>query len=151
MSSYTVTSTIQTELSLTDPDLEAFRWVEANTPTDSNFLILTGQHHLRDAVSEWFPVLAERHSQATVFGYEWVNDGQFGNRIDAYKNLQACAYEDTTCLDEWNQNSSRSSSYVYIWNQADPTRFPLTIYMQQDTNYKLVFQNEQSKIFEKIR
>jgi hypothetical protein len=151
MSAYSTSLKIKQELSLQPTDLEAFAWVRENTPQESDFLLVTGQLPLRDAWSEWFPVLTERHSQATVFGYEWVNDGQFGNRVEAYKNLQACAYEDTTCLDEWNQNSSGASSYIYLWSQAGATRFPLTIYMQQDPNYNLVFQNEQTVVFQKVR
>ena len=151
MSAYSTSLKIKQELSLQPADLNAFTWINENTPQDSEFLLVTGQLPLRDAWSEWFPVLTERHSQATVFGYEWVNDGQFGQRVDAYKNLQACAFEDTTCLAEWNQGSSGSSSYVYLWNQADATRFPLTIHMQQDPNYNLVFQNEQTMVFQKVR
>ena len=112
---------------------------------------MTGQLPLRDAWSEWFPVLAERHSQATVFGYEWVNDGQFGKRVEAYKNLQACAYEEIACLDEWDQGASGTSSYIYLWNRAGATRFPLTAHMQQDLDYNLVFQNEQTMVFRKVR
>jgi hypothetical protein len=151
MSAYSTSLKIKQELSLQPTDLEAFAWVRENTPQDSNFLLVTGQLPLRDAWSEWFPVLAERHSQATVFGYEWVNDGQFGNRVEAYKNLQACAYEDTTCLDEWNQSAGGASSYVYLWNQAGATRFPLTIHMKHNPDYNLVFQNEQTMVFQKVR
>jgi hypothetical protein len=151
MSAYSTSLKIKQELSLQPADLDAFAWVRENTPQDSEFLLVTGQLPLRDAWSEWFPVLTERHSQATVFGYEWVNDGQFGKRVEAYKNLQACAYEDTTCLDEWNRGSGRTSSYVYLWNQAGPTRFPLTIHMQQDPSYSLVFQNEQTMVFQKVK
>jgi len=43
-----------------------------------------------------FLMLTERHCQATVFGYEWVNDGQLGKRMESHKNLQACSYEDIT-------------------------------------------------------
>jgi hypothetical protein len=151
MSAYSTSLKIKQELSLQPADLDAFAWVSENTPQTSDFLLVTGQLPLRDAWSEWFPVLTERHSQATVFGYEWVNDGQFGNRVNAYKNLQACAYENTTCLDKWNQNSSGTFSYVYLWNQAGATRFPLTIHLQQDPDYNLVFQNEQTMVFQKVR
>lgn len=151
MSAYSTSLKIKQDLSLEPTDLETFAWVRRNTPQNSDFLLVTGQLPLRDAWSEWFPVLTERHSQATVFGYEWVNDGQFGQRVEAYKSLQACAYKDTTCLDEWNQNASETSSYVYLWNQAGPTRFPLTAHMQQNPNYSLVFQNEQTMVFQKVR
>jgi len=151
MSAYSTSLKIKDELSLQPADLEAFAWVKANTPEDSKFLLVTGQLPLRDAWSEWFPVLAERHSQATVFGYEWVNDGKFGSRVEAYKNLQTCSRENIACLDTWNQGSSEEFSYVYLFNQAGPTRLPLTIHLQQDPNYNLMFQNEQTMVFEKIR
>jgi len=151
MSAYSISLKIKDEFTLQSADIDAFAWVKANTPEDSQFLLVTGQLPLRDAWSEWFPVLAERHSQATVFGYEWVNDGKFGNRVETYNNLQQCSYKNIACLDSWNQGSSKEFSYVYLWNKAGPTRLPLTVHLQQDTNYKLVFQNEQSMIFETVR
>ena len=151
MSAYNLAATIQSNFTLTQPDQDAFQWVKVNTPPGSEFLILTGQHHLRDAVSEWFPVLAERRSQATVFGYEWVPDGRFGERIEAYQTLQACLYKDSTCLNEWNRQTGANFSYVYLWNPADPKRYPLGIYLEQDNGYELVFQNESSMIFHKTK
>jgi hypothetical protein len=151
MAAYSTNLKIKDELSLQPADTDAFAWVKKNTPEDSEFLLVTGQLPLRDAWSEWFPILTERHSQATVFGYEWVNDGKFGERVEAYKNLQACAYEGTACLDKWDQGSSEAFSYVYLWNRTDPMRYPLTVHIQQNPNYRLVFENEQSVIFQKIR
>jgi hypothetical protein len=151
MSAYSTSLKIKDELSLGTADLEAFAWVKANTPEEGQFLLVTGQLPLRDAWSEWFPVLTERHSQATVFGYEWVNDGQFEKRVEAYKTLQACSRENIACLHTWTEGSSEEFSYVYLFNRAGPTRLPLTVLLQQDTNYKLVFQNEQSMIFEAVR
>jgi len=151
MSSYAIASTIQHNLTLTGTDLEAFSWVEANTPPDSQFLLLTGQHHLRDAVSEWFPVMAERRSQATVFGYEWVPDGRFRQRIEAYQSLQTCLHENISCLDDWNQDTSAPFSYIYLWSRTDVMRYPLSIYLQSEIEYELVFQNEQTMIFRKLK
>jgi len=149
MSSYSTGQKIKDEFSLQPADLEAFVWVHKNTPENSQFILLTGQHHLRDAWSEWFPVLAERRSQATMFGYEWVNNDQFGARVDAYQNLQACAYQDTTCLDYWSQETGTQFSYAYIWNRTDPIRFPLSVHLLQNAEYELVFQNEQTMIYRK--
>ena len=151
MSSYAVVSTIQYDFTLTDTDLDAFRWVNANTTPDSKFLVLTGQHHLRDAVSEWFPVLAERRSQATVFGYEWVPDSRFRQRIEEYQNLQACLYENGSCLEDWSRQVNSDFSYAYLWNRSDPENFPLGIYLQENPDYELVFQNEQTMIFQKLK
>lgn len=151
MSSYSLSSIIQQDFTLAEKDLEAFRWVEANTPPDSQFLVLTGQHHLRDATSEWFPVIAERRSQATVYGYEWVPDGRFRQRIEEFQSLQACLYKNASCLDDWSEKVTAGFSYVYIRNRINPDHFPLSIYLQGNPEYGLVFQNEQTMIFQKLR
>jgi hypothetical protein len=151
ISAYSTSLMIQNELSLGRADQEAFNWAKANTPEDSRFLLVTGQLPLRDAWSEWFPALAERRSLATVFGYEWVNDGKFGQRVEAYKRLQACAYEDAACLDGWNQGSGEAFSYVYLYHRDGPLQFPLAVHLQQNIDYNLVFQNNRTLIFEKIR
>jgi hypothetical protein len=151
LSAYSTSMRTKDEFSLGPEDLEAFAWVKENTPEDSQFLLVTGQLPLRDAWSEWFPVLTERHSQATVFGYEWVNDGKFGNRVEAYKDLQACSHEDLNCLDEWDQGSNNPYSHVYIYNSTDPIRFPLTIHLQRDDRYELLFKNDQTMVFQKAR
>jgi hypothetical protein len=151
MSAYTTGQNIKDDISLQPTDLESFAWVHENTPVDSQFLLVTDQHPFRDAWSEWFPVLAERRSQATVFGYEWVNDGQFRKRVEAYNDLQACSYQKTSCLSDWEQGSQVAFSYVYLWNRVDPTRYPMTIHLQQDINYSLVFQNEQTIIFQRVK
>ena len=151
MSAYSTGQRIKDEFSLSPTDLETFTWVRENTPADSQFVLVTGQLPLRDAWSEWFPVLTERRSQASVFGYEWVNDGQFGARVDAYQRLQACAYQDVSCLKNWGQGSEMSYSYVYVWNQNSPLRFPLSVYMQQTAEYELVYQNLETLIFRVVR
>jgi len=125
--------------------------VRENTSEDCQFLLVTGQLPLRDAWSEWFPVLTERHSQATLFGYEWVNDGQFGTRVDDYKTLQACAYQDTACLEGWNQVSNTPFTYVFLWNRTDAMRYPLSVHMQQNPDYEPVFENEQTLVFRKVK
>jgi hypothetical protein len=80
-----------------------------------------------------------------------VNDGKFGNRVEAYKDLQACSHAELDCLDKWDQGLNSPYSHVYIYNSTDPMRFPLTIHLKQDDNYELVFQNDQTMVFEKAR
>jgi hypothetical protein len=151
MSAYSTSLKIRDEFSLQQSDLETFSWVRKNTPADAEFLLVTGQLPLRDAWSEWFPVLSERHSQATVFGFEWVNDGQFGDRVEMYKNLQSCVYEDVFCLDNWHMGLVGDYSYVYLWNQNGAIRYPLTIHLMGDPEYDLVYRNDQTMIFQKQR
>lgn len=151
MSAYTTTQKIKNEFTLQSSDLAAFSWVRENTDQDSQFVLVTTQLPFRDAWSEWFPVIAERRSQATVFGYEWVNDGQFARRVDAYQELQACAHQDGACLEDWSRDFNSDFSYVLIVNKNDPTRYPLTIYLSQNPAYEQVFDNEQTIIFHRDR
>ena len=151
MSAYVTGQKVKDNFSLQPTDMEAFAWVKENTLKDSDFLLLTDQLPLRDAWSEWFPVLAERRSQATVFGYEWVPDGRFRQRIEEYQSLQACLYKNISCLHNWSEQVNADFSYVYLWNQSNPERFPLGIYLQENPEFGLVFQNEQTMIFQKLR
>ena len=147
MSAYTTGQKIRNDFSLQPIDLEALAWVKENTPTDSEFLLVTGQLPLRDAWSEWFPVFTDRHSQSTVFGYEWVNDDQFGKRVESYKSLQACYFKNTDCLDNMNLISDSPYSYLYLWNKDNPENMALYAYLKHDLMFELVFQNERNAIF----
>ena len=147
MSAYVTGQKIKNEFSLQPIDKEAFIWVSENTPKEAEFLLVTGQLPLRDAWSEWFPVLTGRHSQGTIFGYEWVNDGQFGKRVESYEALQACSYEDATCLDNWNSITDVPYSYVYLWNKTDPETMALYAYLEHDAAFELIYQNERNAIF----
>ena len=148
MSAYSTSQTIQNKLSLQPADLEAFAWVRENTMKDSQFLLITDQMPLRDAWSEWFPVLAERHSQATVFGYEWVNDGKFGERVASYNNLQACMHQDINCLNQWNLSSNNTPhTYVALWNINGPMETPMYVYLNFDLTYELVFKNSNTSVY----
>jgi hypothetical protein len=151
MSAYSTGQKIKNEYSLQPMDLQTFSWVKENTPENGDFLLVTGQLPLRDAWSEWFPVLSERRSQASVFGYEWVNDGQFGGRVEAYGQLQSCAYEDSTCIENWQQGNNNTPSFIFLWNRASPNRLPLALHLQQDDRYSLVYENEQTLIFQQLR
>ena len=149
LSAYIATQKIKNEISLQPMDLEAFAWVRENTPIESEFLLITNQQPLRDAWSEWFPVLTDRRSQATVFGYEWVNDGNFKNRIAAYRFLQTCSYKDLSCLENWSNEHFLPFEYIYLWDIASSARYPLSAQLKFNSNIKLVFENEKTMIFRK--
>jgi hypothetical protein len=135
------------DFTLNSSDREAFAWVQENTPEDSRFLLVTGQLPLRDAWSEWFPVLAERGSLGTIFGYEWVYDGQFGDRAVAYEQLQECAQKDSTCIAEWLQDYDKHATYIYLSARGGPEQTPLSLDLLQAADYEMVFQNQSTMIF----
>lgn len=147
LSAYNTGMKIKNSLSLQPADLEAMNWVRENVLPGSQFVILTGNLPLRDAISEWFPVLTAQHSQATLFGYEWVNDGKFGQRVAAYKDLQACRNQNISCLEQWMKKNG-DIQYIYVWYQ--PNMPPPTIAValaHQPTTYQLVYQNAQVSIY----
>jgi hypothetical protein len=92
---------------------EAMLWVARHTPTTSRFLVVTKYGFWEDRISEWFPVLAERLSLATVQGYEWIPNA-FYQRWKRFDALQDCATQDVSCLERWGTQSDVSFTHVYI-------------------------------------
>ncbi len=142
-------SNINRQLTLTSGDLQAFAWVRANTPPESRFILITQRLPLNDSTSEWFPVIAERHSLATIFGYEWVNDGLFEKRVEQYQKLQTCMMQDTTCLNQWAHTYNQEFSYIYLQKPQGETSAqpPLYTSLINSTEFEIIFNSENAGIF----
>lgn len=151
MSAYYIAWKIKQDFTLTNVDLQAFNWIKSNTPANSRFALITGGLPLRDSSSEWFPALTGRQSVATVFGYEWVNDGLFGRRTEEFRNLQSCANQNIDCLDAWTQESGQRFSYVYLHALGESTvaDLPLAVYLNDSVNYEVIYKSEEIEIFSK--
>jgi hypothetical protein len=145
-------SKILSETTLKPAELDAFDWVRENTPAGSRFVIISAGNALRDPTSEWFPSITLRKSQATIFGYEWVNDGRFAQRKQQYTLLQDCAFQSVTCLEQWRQNNAPGFNYVYVRKtQSDViTLTPLEIFLRQSAQYRIVYETMQVNIFERL-
>ena len=77
-----------------------FSWIEAQTPADGQFLILTGDPYVMvTPVQEWFPALTQRRSVTTLQGLEWSLGGQFFQRSRQLRELQKC--ETVDCVSDW--------------------------------------------------
>src|SRR5258706_5566412 len=99
--------------SLTMPDRDAMGWVRENIPTESRFVLLTGNPAPElDAFQEWFPTLAERQSITTFQGTEWTLGPHFFPRFRELKNLQACM--SANCLQVWITNNNVPFDYILI-------------------------------------
>lgn len=146
-----ITTKIREQITLTEDDRSAFAWVEANTPSDAKFLLVTQRLPLNDAISEWFPALTGRISLATVFGYEWVNGGLFTQRIAVYEDLQACANQGLTCLEAWGKENDSSWSYIYLClpTQAGGQHPSLAEQLEASSEYQLLYETETVEIFSK--
>lgn len=97
---------------LSREEREAMAWIARATPRESRFLVITSDLWARDSSSEWFPVLAQRRSVATVQGNEWF--AGFPQAVERYEKAQACAIEGTDCLRRWSQATGIDFDYVYV-------------------------------------
>lgn len=136
--------------SLTRSDLEAYEWIQTNTPKGSTFAIMTGELPLRDPFSEWLPALTERTTVTPTFGYEWVADPPFIFRMETYQSLQECLYQNTTCLQHWSASNQTSFDYLIIRSYKDGVFFlsPLQIYLSQSKDFSDVYESSGISIYQ---
>lgn len=143
-------SDINRNLTLTSDDLHALAWVKENTPPESQFILITGGLPLNDTTTEWFPVIAERISLATLFGYEWVDDGNFNARVQEYEKLQACASREISCLNEWTQGKDFSHLFIRRNPKSSNTPSILVEQLKSSPQYQVIYEAGEITIFEKI-
>ena len=154
------------DVPLTTQDRVAMTWVGQSTPSNSRFLVITGNRvWVVDRAAEWFPALTGRMSVATVQGSEWLPTGQFSQDVTQYNDLQACADQSTACIDNWEKETRKSFDYVYVTKRApiggsasassDSTianserHFAIEFALKSDPNYALVFENSATAIFKR--
>lgn len=148
--------------SLTPEVRQALESIDQDVPPDARFLVVTGDEHWAlDALSEWFPALADRPSLATVQGTEWLSGGEFRKRIEAYEELQRCADGEVECLAAWADEYDVRFDHVFV---------PLRVYsaygldddedgccallrssLDRSADYKLVFDLPGGRAYRLIR
>ena len=144
-------------LTALEPDeRDAMAWIAANTPADAEFAVVTDQAWPVDRSAEWFPLLANRRSVATVQGNEWIR-GQFGRSLDLYSDLQLCADKSSTCIDEWRAEYGMHFDYIYIPKTAElqpgVVRHPdeccaaLRMSLRADSRFDVVYDGEGATVF----
>jgi Dolichyl-phosphate-mannose-protein mannosyltransferase len=150
-STLVVSNWIADEITLQPAERVAMEWVKQNTPADSVFLVLTGQMPLRDPVSEWFPVLADRVSAATVFGREWIAEPPFSSHLVSYDMLQACRYQNTDCIQKWSKDHNVSYSHILILSSSNGELRvpPLQIYLDDNNDFTLIYRTPEISIYGK--
>jgi len=102
---------------LSAADRAAFEWAAQNTPAGSRFVVMTGDASVFcDSTQEWFPVLADRVSIATVQGHEWLDGEAFSSRLRNAIALQGChsANSPLSCLEDRSRALAPSYDYVYV-------------------------------------
>ena len=124
--SASVPSDLNMLTSLDTRDRAAMQWVATSTPRESRVLVITGADWAGDRIAEWFPVLAERKSVATVQGSEWLPGDEFDRRTDAYIMLNQCITRDVECVEKWATTQGKTFTHLYVPKTLGPRGLPGT-------------------------
>ncbi|MFL5475764.1 MAG: hypothetical protein ACJ8A6_08755 [Gemmatimonadales bacterium] len=134
--------------SLSHQELAAMGWVARETPSDARFLIVAGTPWEIDRNSEWFPVLAQRKSVATVQGFEYRPLGEFARKKRQYVDLQGCAGWVSQCLQDWSRATGQSYSHVYIPKSPERNCCRLLRYsLERDPGYRMIYDGPGAVLF----
>jgi len=129
-------------------DIQAIAWVKQNVPTNSRFLILTGEMPMTDTLSEWFPALTGRVSLATVQGYEWMAAGRLFTKLAQYDDLQACLNHEVSCVRDWSEKTAQEFDYIIIRpNATSKTVYMLKTALDRSSDFQAVFDQPGISIF----
>lgn len=138
-----VSDQVYSKVSLTLSERAAMKWITANVPSQSRFVIITGSNlAFSDALSEWFPTLTQSVSLATVQGCEWTANKSFTTRLSEYDNLQRCMDQNHACVEQWSLETRSPFEYVLISHDA-----PLAFSLSETAGYQLVHKESNVRIF----
>lgn len=134
--------------SLSREERSAMHWAARAMPPSSRVLIISGLPWEVDRSSEWFPVLAQRVSIATVQGSEWLVRGEFVHRQHVFNDAQGCANWFAECLDGWAKRSRMPFTHVYIPKRADDQCCRVLLEsLRRDPSYALIYEGDGAVIF----
>jgi hypothetical protein len=127
----------------------AMGWVRQNVAPGSRFIVLTGQADpFADPTAEWFPALAERASQNTIQGREWLLGPGFSPFLTSIDSLQACLSDEPSCVEEWADVHHLGFEFLYLEkSKAGPNL--LSQRLRADPEFRLAYENEAAVIFER--
>jgi len=130
--------------SLTVRDREAMAWIQKNTPTQSNFLPITGVPSPEiDPFVEWFPALTERRSQTTIQGFEWLLGADFYKRYGEIADAQRC--QTAACFSEWSARTGLDYQYIVIQKWGVDKK--LIASLDKASEYKSVYSTNEVAIY----
>jgi hypothetical protein len=141
---------------LTAEQREGMTWVADEGPEDARYLVVSGRPWPIDATAEWFPVLANARSIATVQGTEWLEPGAFYRAAEASDDLRQCARRPSECLDVWSEDWGVSFTHVFLPNGSvagplgdEDCCVALRAALHEDARYRVVHDGIGATIFER--
>jgi hypothetical protein len=107
---------------------------------------------MRDPVQEWFPALAERRSQTTLQGWEWLDESKFNRAMAGYQGLINCYQQDETCLSTQTGKLGISFDHIYISKLArlkidEYSTQGLVAALDKTPKYHKIFENDSVVIY----
>lgn len=138
-------------VSLSEGQRTAMHWIDERTPPDAAFLVVPRTPWQVDKESEWFPVLANRQSVATVQGTEWLPGSGFDLAVADYADAWDCGYHTTRCLGLWSEVTGKSFDYVYL-TRSDRFQCCGTLLesLEADDDYLKVYEGPGGTIFKVV-
>src|SRR5262249_909755 len=129
----------------------AMRWIASTSAPDSRYLIIPTSAWETARTLEWFPVLANRVSVATVQGSEWLPAGAFQRYVNAYYEGGQCGCEDADALERWSVDSGQAFTDVYIAKYGrGECCAPLLDSLATDARYRLTYDGPGATVYRRI-
>lgn len=140
--------------SLTLGERSTMQWIARSTPPDSRFLVVTGEFWAMDRTAEWFPVLANRVSVATVQGTEWLTRTGFTYALERHEALQKCATVHIECVEQWAQTYDADFTHLYVNKRprrpnpaAAPCCQAVLLTLRDSPRYQLIFDSPEAAVY----
>ena len=157
LKNFALGSDLQHLAALSAEERAAMAAAAARTAPSSRFLVIPETQWIAwevDKTSEWFPVLTERVSVATVQGSEWLPDREFIRRRNLWKELRACAAGIVTCIEDWSRHARMAYTHIYIPQPTLPGKDAYKLCcnllidsLKSDPRYTLIFDGPGALIF----
>lgn len=140
---------------LTRDEEQDLVWIRTNTSIDSEFVVLSSSKIWQyDHVAEWFPTITGRKSVNTVQGSEWLNRGNYTQKLSEYNQLKRCYYEYEGCVTKWLDDTNLKADYLIVVKSPCSDAHPfcsnsMMLNLKNDKDYQIVYDSASATVFKK--
>jgi len=150
---------VVSKLYLSKEHRSALEWISLNIPSESRFLVVTGEIPVLSPVQEWFQVFSSSFSVNTPQGLEWLPNFQIPWHTSP--KLQQCTLETVECIETWSQQVGLPYEYIYLYkgvvHTLDVHRMSYKIClllahnMENSKTYQLIYREKDIEIYQRIQ
>ncbi|MBM3121068.1 MAG: hypothetical protein FJZ97_02645 [Chloroflexi bacterium] len=127
-----------TEVELTAALVDTGRWIEGNTPPDSQYLYLGSSHD----VGEWLPYLTHRTPGISPWGAEWT--GKYDRERDRLGQLSACvSAKQVSCVEAFAGSAGLDVGLLIVPVEENSP----WVSLEQDASWQLAFDNRSWRVY----